>query len=124
MDLKRGDTQVFYVTVPKSIATDGTVMYFMAKIKPDDDKNDSSALISKSSSDKSDIGDNVRFRFELTRTIPIRLILPTKASLNLQVNLRLELQTVKFIQYLGKINISKSKYTQTSVEEEHYERFN
>lgn len=66
MDLKRGDTQVFYVTVPKSIATDGTVMYFMAKIKPDDDKNDSAALISKNSTDKSNIGDNVRFRFELT----------------------------------------------------------
>lgn len=47
MDLKRGDTQVFYVTVPSSIATDGTVMYFMAKIHPDDDKNDSAALISK-----------------------------------------------------------------------------
>ena len=79
MDLKRGDTQVFYVTVPSSIATDGTVMYFMAKIKPDDDKNDSAALISKSSSDKS----NVRFRFELTPNDTNKIEFANKSILEL-----------------------------------------
>lgn len=83
MEIKRGDTQVFYVTVPRSIATDGTVMYFMAKIKPDDDKNDLTALISKSSTDKSDIGDNVRFRFELNPSDTNKIEFANKSVLEL-----------------------------------------
>lgn len=83
MEIKRGDTRVFYVTVPKSIATDGTVMYFMAKIKPDDDKNDLTALISKSSTDKSDIGDNIRFRFELNPNDTNKIEFANKSVLEL-----------------------------------------
>lgn len=67
INLKRGDTRIVSFTVPEELAPSGSTLYFMAKPALDDDLNDSSAAISKQSSNAVLVaGNKLKFTFKIT----------------------------------------------------------
>lgn len=76
LKLKRGDTAKHFLQIPIAAYEDGMDVYFMAKPSPDDDLNDSAALISKHltdadiiSRDKDKVKYQLRFEADDTRDV-------------------------------------------------------
>ena len=78
LKLKRGDTAKHFLQIPIAAYEDGMDIYFMAKPSPDDDLNDSAALISKHltdadiiSRDKDKVKYQLRFEADDTRDVKV-----------------------------------------------------
>lgn len=84
MDLKRGDNKTIYLSVPISVAPEGSTLYFMAKPQPDDDFSDEAALININTTDRVINGDKAKFTLKVLPADTKQIKLNNKSVIELR----------------------------------------